>query len=138
MPRHQVTPIRRAPGYLWAKAGCRLGTLGRVANKPTCSPERFCCRTMGPTVTCCGRVLRRARQHARVSDKKTCVSRALAMPLTSDRLIRLCSSTRLSFSGAVLFGRRSCPAERQELGPQISCRSHVQGESLLTTLPNSY
>jgi hypothetical protein len=31
-------------------------------------------------------------------------------------------SARISFSGAVPFGRRSCPAERQELGPQISCR----------------
>ena len=28
MPRHQATPIRRAPGCLWAKAGCHLGTLG--------------------------------------------------------------------------------------------------------------
>ena len=27
MPRHQATPIRRAPGCLWARAGCRLGTL---------------------------------------------------------------------------------------------------------------
>ena len=26
MPRHQATPIRRGPGCLWAKAGCRLGT----------------------------------------------------------------------------------------------------------------
>jgi hypothetical protein len=26
MPRHQATPIGRAPGCLWAKAGCRLGT----------------------------------------------------------------------------------------------------------------
>ena len=74
----------------------------------------------------------------RKSPTGACVSRALAMPLTSDRLIRLCSSTMLNFSGAVLFGQRSCPAERQELGPQISCRSHVQGELLLTTLPNSY
>jgi hypothetical protein len=30
----------------------------------------------------------------------------------------------LRSGGAVPFGRRSCPAERQELGPQISCRSH--------------
>ena len=27
MPRHQATSIRRGPGCLWAKAGCRLGTL---------------------------------------------------------------------------------------------------------------
>jgi hypothetical protein len=27
MPRHQATPIRRGPGYLWAKAGRRLGRL---------------------------------------------------------------------------------------------------------------
>ena len=25
MPRDQATPIRRGPGCLWAKAGCRLG-----------------------------------------------------------------------------------------------------------------
>jgi hypothetical protein len=31
---------------------------------------------------------------------------------------------QVDLSGAVPFGRRSCPAERQELGPQISCRSH--------------
>jgi hypothetical protein len=28
MPRHQATPIRRAPGCLWARGGGRLGTLG--------------------------------------------------------------------------------------------------------------
>ena len=27
MPRHQATPIRRGPGCLWARGGCRLGTL---------------------------------------------------------------------------------------------------------------
>ena len=27
MPRHQATPIRRAPGCLWAKAGCRYAAL---------------------------------------------------------------------------------------------------------------
>ena len=30
MPRHQATPIRRAPGCLWAKAGWSLGTLGLI------------------------------------------------------------------------------------------------------------
>jgi hypothetical protein len=30
MPRHQATPIRRAPGCLWAMAGCHLGTLGSL------------------------------------------------------------------------------------------------------------
>ena len=35
MPGHQATPIRRAPGCLWAKAGCRLGTLGPARTRPT-------------------------------------------------------------------------------------------------------
>jgi hypothetical protein len=32
MPRHQATPIRRGPGYLWAKAGsCDCYGLDRLA-----------------------------------------------------------------------------------------------------------
>ena len=34
---------------------------------------------------------------------------------------------QVELGGAVPFGRRSCPAGRQELGPQISCRSLVDG-----------
>jgi hypothetical protein len=53
--------------------------------------------------------------------------------VSSDRFGPAILSGRIKDGGAVPFGRRSCPAERQELGPQISCRSpgRHQGRSCL-------
>jgi hypothetical protein len=44
----------------------------------------------------------------------------VAVGLSTDRLIPPILSARIDFGGAVPFGRRSCPAERRKLGPQIS------------------
>ena len=43
MPRHQATPIRRAPGCLWAKAGSRLGTLRSLLSGSNSSSFAFLC-----------------------------------------------------------------------------------------------
>jgi hypothetical protein len=48
----------------------------------------------------------------------------ISLGLPTDRLIPHILSTSIDLGGAVPFGRRSCPAGRQELGPQISCRSY--------------
>ena len=37
MPRHQAAPIRRDPGCLWAKAGCRLGTFPTTSDSASFS-----------------------------------------------------------------------------------------------------
>jgi hypothetical protein len=65
------------------------------------------------------------RQHARVSDRKACVSRALAMPLTSDRCTQPYYSARLisvgqfrTADGLVLLGIEIPPERRNRITVQ--------------------
>ena len=70
----------------------------------------------------------------RASDRKECVSRALAMPLPSDRCTQSCYSARLisvgqfrTAGGLVLLGGGT-------LGPQMSRRTDELSTSLLTAV----
>jgi hypothetical protein len=62
---------------------------------------------------------------ARDSDREACISRVLAMPLTSDRWTEPCYPTRLTSVGQFRTADGLVLPSGRKLGPQISCRSRV-------------
>ena len=128
--------FRHSRSFKCARRGCSVNCWVRKLNAPkgarvpiAAPPSRKACphaKQSGPTPALARSVLRNALATLRSYCERKATPRKNHRISVSSNWTKIRDWCSLRSGGAVPFGRRSCPAERQELGPQISCRSQIR------------